>query len=427
MLWRDPIGFYTALAAGAEGDVAHTKVGWRDFFLLTHPDLVRELMEAKAGSFSKGYSLTRTKLLLGEGLLTSEGEFHDKQRKLIRPAFHHQRLAGYGETMARFAVETAGRWRDGEERDISVDMMRLSQRIVAKSLFQTDIENEETKQADEALDAVIAGFNLLMIPGVHRLASAQFTPLRRFKRARETLAGMVQRMIEERRQHGDKGDVLSMLLAAESEEGGRGMDDAQIRDEAMTIFLAGHDTLGNALGWTWYLLSQHPEVEAKWHAELKEGLAGRAPGAGDLGSLRYTRQLLTESMRLYPPVWAVGRQAREATEIGGRAIPKGSIVQTSQWLMHRDERFFPEPERFLPERWTGEFYRNLPKGAYFPFGVGERLCLGMRFAWMAGIIVLATQGQEWRMRLVPGHLVETEPRITLRPKYGLKMKLESRK
>lgn len=234
-------------------------------------------------------------------------------------------------------------------------------------------------------------------------------------------------MIEERRASGeDKGDLLSMLLLAQDTEGdGTGMSDMQLRDEALTIFLAGHETTANALTWTWYLLSQNPEVEARMHAEV-DSIGDRLPTYEDMTALPYTRMVLAESMRLYPPAWGIGRRAMESFDAWGFSVPANSVVLMSQYVMHRDARFFPDPERFDPDRWSPEAQAARPKFAYFPFGGGNRVCIGEQFAWMEGVLLLATLAQRWRMRLVDGHPVELKPLITLRPKYGMKMTLERR-
>ena len=251
---------------------------------------------------------------------------------------------------------------------------------------------------------------------------------RRFEQAKQKLDDLIYRIINERRASGeDRGDLLSMLLIAQDDEGGSGgMSDEQVRDEAMTIFLAGHETTANALTWTWYLLSQHPDIEAKLHAEIETVLQGRLPTFEDIPKLRYTEMVFAESMRLYPPAWTIGRNALEDVEIGGYKIPTGALVLTSQFIVHRDERWFPEPEKFDPERWTPEAKEKRPKFSYFPFGGGTRICIGEAFAWMEGALLIATLAQKWRMKLAPENKIELQPLITLRPKNGMKMIMEKR-
>ncbi len=424
-LWRNPLAFLESLAR-EQGDLAQIRLGWVRFFLLNHPDLVQEALVAKHASFEKGPPLKKARLHLGQGLLTSEGEFHRRQRRLMQPAFHRQRIAAYAEVMARCAEELQDCWQDGGTLDASVEMMRLSQRTVVRTLFDTDVEEAAGRQAGRALDTLVQGFGLMLLPGSEVLIRLPIPGMRRLRRAQGELDRLIFRWIRERTESGDRGDVLSMLLFARDEEGG-GMSEQQVRDEAMTLFLAGHDTTGNSLTWTWHLLARNPEVEARWHRELDEVLGDRLPGAEDVELLRYTRQVFQESLRLFPPVPAVGRRAAEAVEIGGSRIPRGSVIEVSPWLLHRDPRYFPEPQRFAPERWTEELERRLPKGAYFPFGLGPRFCIGMHLASLAGVVLLATLGRRWRLRSVPGRPVEILPRsITLRPRNGLWMQLERR-
>jgi cytochrome P450 len=271
-------------------------------------------------------------------------------------------------------------------------------------------------------------FNFAMLPFTEYLERLPLPSVRRFNSARDTLDRTIYRMIAERRRSGeDKGDLLSMLLMATDTEGdGSGMSDLQLRDEALTIFLAGHETTANALTWSWYLLSQHPDVEARLHEEIDSVLNGRAPSYGDMPALPYTRMVFAESMRLYPPAWAIGRRALHPFDARGFIIPKRSVVIMSQYIVHRDARFFPEPERFDPDRWKPEAVAVRPKFSYFPFGGGNRVCIGEQFAWMEGVLLIAALAQKWRMRLVPGHPVEVQPLITLRPKHGMRMTLEKR-
>lgn len=423
-LWRDPLGTLAELAL-EQGDFAHLKLGWQHLFLLGHPSLVHELAVTRHADFSKGAPLKRTRLLLGDGLLTSEAALHRAQRRRIQPAFHRRRIESGVDAMLSTAAEAQESWCDGARIDASAEMLRLAQRVVARALFDTELSQARALEAGQALDALVRGFGLLLLPGSQLLLKLPLPPTLRLRRAQERLDELIFSMISERRATGDRGDVLSTLLLSEDEQGRR-MSPQLVRDEAMTLFLAGHDTTGSALAWTWYLLSQHPEVEDRWHHELREVLGGRPPKADDLPRLPFTRSLFAESMRLFPPVPAVGRRAERSVLIGGRKIPKGSIVEFCPRLLHRDPRFFPDPERFAPERWTPDFERNLPSGAYIPFGLGPRHCIGMPFAWAAGISLLASLGQRWRMRYCGGS-IETLPRsITLRPKHGLPMTLERR-
>jgi cytochrome P450 len=274
----------------------------------------------------------------------------------------------------------------------------------------------------------MGGWSQLMSPFYDLLRRLPLPSNRRIQQGRDRLDATVLRLISDRRASGkDQGDLLSMLLLAQDEEGDNsGMTDQQVRDEAMTLFLAGHETTANALTWTWYLLSQHPAVESQLHAELDTVLAGRVPTAEDVPLLRYTRMVLAESMRLYPPAWVIGRRALNDYEIPPYTIPANSLLLMSPYVMHRDPRYFPAASDFDPQRWTPEAQAERPKFSYFPFGGGPRQCIGEAFAWMEGILLIATIAQYWRLRLVPGHPVEPRPLITLRPKYGMRMVLERR-
>jgi len=335
---------YLQDASREYGDVVFFRFGPQDVFFLNHPDYVKDILVTHHQSFMKGLALQRAKRLLGEGLLTSEGEFHRRQRRLAQPAFHRGRIASYGEVMTAYATRTASHWRDGETLDISQEMMRLTLAIVGKTLFDADVE-AEADQIGAALTAVMELFDFLLLPFSELLEKLPLPHVRRFRKAKGRLDETIYRIIAERRRSNvDRGDLLSMLLSARDEEGDGGqMTDLQVRDEVMTIFLAGHETTANALTWTWYLLSQNPEVEAKLHDELDTMLDGRAPTFEDVPRLRYTEMVLAEAMRLYPPAWAIGRLALKEHDLGEYAIPTKSLVLLSPYVTHRDARFFPEP------------------------------------------------------------------------------------
>ncbi|HEX8355137.1 MAG TPA: cytochrome P450 [Pyrinomonadaceae bacterium] len=426
---RDPLALLAGLAR-EYGDVARFRAGPQSVYLLSHPDYVRDLLVTNSARFRKGRALQRAKRLLGEGLLTSEGEFHRRQRRLAQPAFHRQRVNDYGRVMVEYAEETSARWRDGRELDISEEMMRLTLAVVGKTLFDAEVESD-ADEVGAALTEVMDLFGYLMLPFSELLEKLPLPPRRRFLRARARLDAVIYRIVEERRRdERDRGDLLSTLLHAVDEEGDRtGMTNEQLRDEVMTIFLAGHETTANALTWCWYLLAQNPEAEARLHAELDAVLAGgRAPAPEDVPALRYTEMVVAETMRLYPPAWALGRLALEDYEVGGYRIPRGSLVLVSQYVIQRDPRFFPDPERFDPERWTPEAKAARPQFAYFPFGGGPRRCIGEGFAWTEAVLILATLARRWRARLLPGRAPELLPRITLRPgPGGVPMRLEARR
>lgn len=420
---RDPTGFLARTAA-SRGDVAALQLGPQTAVLLSHPDAIRDLLVTNSKRFKKGRALERAKRLLGEGLLTSEGAYHLRQRRLVAPAFHRQRVAAYGASMTRFADEQQASWRPGQVVDLAQELMRLTLRIAGHTLFDVDTSGS----ADEiygAMHELLALFSVVSLPFTDALEELPLPPTLRFRAARARLDRIIYGMIAERRAGGeDRGDLLSMLLAARDAEGaGDGMSDQQVRDEALTIFLAGHETTANALSWSFYLLSQHPEVAARLHAELDAVLAGRPPTVDDLPQLRYAEQVFAEAMRLYPPAWILGRRALEPFEAGGHVFPAGTLAIASQWVVHHDPRFYAEPFRFDPERFAPAARAARPRFAYFPFGGGPRICVGEQFAWMEGVLVLAALARRWQPALLPGHPVALHPTITLRPRHGLRMRL----
>jgi cytochrome P450 len=422
---RDPLAFLERVHR-EHGDVAAWRFGRRRVYLLAHPELVRDVLVTRHRNFIKSRALQRARVILGNGLLTSEGEFHLRQRRLAQPAFHRERIAALGEQMVGFASATADGWRAGVEMDLPREMNRLTLAIAGKTLFGADVQ-AEADEIGSALTDALEAFKRLTNPLGPLLDKLPLPTTLRVRRASERLDATIYRMIAARRASGeDRGDLLSMLLAARDEEGdGGAMTDLQLRDEVLTLFLAGHETTATALSWTWHLLAQHPDVEAKLHAELGATLAGRAPAADDLPRLPYTRAVLAESMRLYPPAWTIGREPKEEFEAGGYRIRAGTVVLVSPWLMHRDPRWWPDPLRFDPERWTPEREAEQPRFAYFPFGGGPRKCIGEGFAWTEGILVLATLAQRWKLRHAPGVEVGRQPLITLRP-TGLRMVGEMR-
>ncbi|MEW6731701.1 MAG: cytochrome P450 [Acidobacteriota bacterium] len=430
IFWRELRAFrrnmtgYLLNLARTYGDIVHFKLGPRHAFLLNHPDYIKDVLVTNNKNFVKSRGLERAKIFLGEGLLTSEAEFHMRQRRLSQPAFHRQRIASYADIMAAYGARQRDRWQDGAQLDIAQEMMRVTLAIVGKTLFDADVESE-AQDVQVAIADILEHFNLLILPFSELLDKLPFSlpSAKRFQKACARLDEIVYRIINERRSNRtDRGDLLSMLLLAQDEEGdGSSMTDIQLRDEVMTIFLAGHETTANALTWTWYLISQHPEVEAKLSQELDTVLAGRLPNTDDLARLRYTDMVLAESMRLYPPAWGLGRRALNDYPVGGYIIPANSIVFVSQYVMHHDPRYYPDPHVFNPERWHPEAQAARPKFSYFPFGGGPRQCIGDSFAWMEGVLLIATYAQKWRMRLVPGHPVATQPLVTLRPKHGMLM------
>jgi len=422
----NPLPFFTGLAR-TYGDIAAFRMGGENVFLVNDPQLVKDILVTHNRNFTKSRGLERTKRLLGNGLLTSEGAFHLRQRRLMQPAFHRERIAGYGRTMVEYADRLRSGWQDGATVDIAREMMRVTLSIAGKTLFDVDVESHAAA-IGEALTATMESFWTMMLPFANVIEWMPIPTMRRSRLARQRLDAIIYGMIAERRATGrDHGDLLSMLLNAQDEEAGDPasavMTDVQVRDEAMTIFLAGHETTANALTWTWYLVSQSPEVEWKLHDEIDRVLHGTLPTVADISSLPFVEKVVTESMRLYPPAWIIGRRAIEDYPIAGYVAPARAILVTSPWVMHRDARYFPNPERFDPDRWTPEFKASLPRFAYFPFGGGPRQCIGESFAWMELVLLVATIAQRWTLRLVPGHPVEPLPLVTLRTKHGMKMTL----
>ena len=419
----DPLKYFTGIIR-EYGDVVGLRIFNFRILLLNHPDHIEDVLVNHPRKFIKGRVLQANKRVFGRGLLTSEGDFWLRQRRLAQPAFHRARIAGYASTMVEYTERLLHEWQHGEERDIHKEMMRLTLHIVGKTLFDADVERDaqDIGKSMELLLEFGADFRrTLFVP--------QWLPTPtniRVERAIRQIEKVLYRMIAEKRASGrDAGDLLSMLLAAQDEDGSR-MTDKQLRDEAITLFLAGHETTANTLSWTWWLLAQNPAVEAKLHAELRNVLAGRAPSLDDLPKLVYTNHIITESMRLYPPAWGTARTAIEDHEIAGYAVPKGSGVSFAQWTVHRDARWYDAPEEFRPERWEGDLLKRLPRFAYFPFGGGPRQCIGNAFALMEAALILATIAQQYRFRLVEGHPVVPLASITLRPRHGIRVVMESR-
>jgi len=408
--------------AQAAGPVGSIRFGARTIVLVNAPGLVHEVLVTQADAFHKGPALSiYSRPLLGNGLLTSEDDVHRRQRHLVAPAFAHRRVAGYADGMAHAAERLQANWRDGEPLDIAHEMTRLTLGIVGKTLFDADVLGE----ADDVGRALTITMRYLVdvIRAPLRLPFAWIPPWKRdVKAALARLDATIYGLIESRRASGeDAGDLLSLLLLARDEENGHAaMDPKQVRDEAMTLFLAGHETTANALAWTWYLLARHPDVYARVQAEADAALAGRSPTFDDLARLPYTLQVLKEAMRLYPPAYALVRQAMRDVTVGGFRIPRGAIVLLSPYLLHHNPALFPDPETFDPDRFTPQEENARPRHAYLPFGGGARVCIGAAFALMEGHLLLATLAQRVTFALAePNKAIEPEPLITLRPRGGV--------
>ena len=424
---RDPIAFLMSTVREF-GNIARFGAGSQHYFLVNHPDHIKDILVTHHADFKKGRALERAKGMLGNGLLTSEGPFHHRQRRLAQPAFHRDRIARYADIMVDYADRVQReRWGEGQTFDIAKEMMHLTLAIVGRTLFDTETE-AEAEQVREALSETMKGFTRAMLPFAEFLDRLPLRRNRHYLRARNVLDSIIYRIIDERRRSGeDRGDLLSMLLRAQDEEGdGARMTDLQLRDEAITIFLAGHETTANTLTWTWYLLSEHPDIEQRLHRELDCVLARRLPTAEDFPRLQYTEMVITEAIRLYPPAWILGRRALKDYKLGPYIVPAGAIVIMSPYVMHHDPRYFPDPFRFDPDRWTSEARASRPQFSYFPFGGGPRRCIGEGFALMESIMVLATLAQKWSLRRAVDQPIALQPFITLRPKHGMRMVLMSR-
>jgi len=434
---RDIVGFLSRVQR-EHGDIASFSVGRLRIWLISHPEAIRDILVTKADQFTKGPALQMAKITLGEGLLTSEGDFHKRQRRIMQPAFHARRVADYAETIVQFGERARESWRPGAVMDVREVMTRLTLEIVAKALFDAEI-SEEVDEIGQAMDITVKMFDRSRMPLARLLNKLPLPSNYRFYRARDRVFKTIDRMIAGRKAAPDAGrkDFLSILLRSRDEAGdGGGMSDEQLRFEAMTLFSAGHETTANALVWTWMLLAANRPAEERMHEELDRVLGGRLPTAEDADQLPYTRAVMAESMRLYPPAWILGRGTTDAYTVPGSeyTIKPGAVVLMSQWLVHRDPRWWPRSEAFLPERWLEEGDGAMgsggggvrPRYAYFPFGGGSRQCIGESLAWLEGILLLAVVGQRWRLSRVDDKEVRLHPTITLRPRDALMMRWEAR-
>ena len=430
----NPILLFEHLAA-TYGRIAHYKLGWQHIVFINHPEFIREVLVNHQQEMIKERTQRRMKILLGEGLITSEGAFHMRQRRIAAPAFHRQRIAAYADVMVQRATLRREGWHAGQALDIGAEMMQLALEVVARTLFNTDVTSD-VLEINREVNVIMELYNyLISLPLAEAYLYAPLPGLTRFRRARARLDAVVHRIIADHRSReragdaSDSGDLLSMLMESRDEEGGMtersGMTNAQLRDEIITIFLAGYETVANALTWTWLLLAQNPEAAKRFYDEIDQVLNGRAPTLEDLPQLRYTEMVFAESMRIYPPAWAMGRQSTAPLALGPYRFPAKTYFFFSQYVMQRDPEYFPEPLRFDPERFTPEAKAARPRFAYFPFGGGGRQCIGESFAWMEGVLILATIAQKWRLSLLPDQQIDVQPKITLRPKYPIHMCVEA--
>lgn len=433
-LGENPLAFLTECDRNY-GDIVPLHLGPTAACLVTHPDLIESVLKNR-DSFVKSRGFRALHRLLGNGLLTNEGDSWFRQRRLAQPVFQRKRIAGYEQIMVDYTEKMLDDWQcEGQPdtpRDIHADMMRLTLNIVMKAIFDQDVSTGEAETVAHALDVAMNWFdskrrqNFFIVEWFPRPENI------RYRNAIRAMDDTIYSIIQQRRESGeDPGDLLSMLMAARDEDDGSGMSDQQLRDEIATLMLAGHETTANTLSWTWMLLAQHPEAEAKLHAELEQVLAGRSPTVEDMQKLPYTNAVIKESMRVYPPVPLLGREATEDVVIGDYLIPKNTVVIISQWVMHHSPKYFDQPEAFQPERWletSGEqpLEKRLPQGVYFPFGDGPRICIGKGFALMEAVLLLATIAQKYQFDLELGHKIIPQSSITLRPEHGILATLKVR-
>jgi cytochrome P450 len=415
---RNPLAQFSEWA-NQFGDIFYYRAAWIQVYFLNHPDLIEAVLVRNYQNFLKDHVIRKSKWFFGEGLLTNEGESWLRQRRLAQPAFHRDRVAGYAKIMTAYASQQLDGWQTDQPFDIHQEMMQLTLRIVVRALFS--VEPEQIGAISTAMNVMMrnsTGLRLLL-PAVARYLP---TPgMIDFRRAVRELDHAVYRIIAARRKdERDSGDLLSMLMQARDEDGGR-MNDKQLRDEVMTFLLAGHETTALTLSWTWHLLAQHSGVEEELQTELDRVLGGRVPEFSDLPALAFTERVIKESMRLYPPAWSLARTVVSGFELRGYQIPAGANVVMSQWIMHRDPRYFPDPGKFEPDRWLPERAQKLPRFAYFPFGGGPRQCIGNSFAMMEATLLLAAIARRFRLHATSNDEIVPVPSFTLRPKNGIYM------
>jgi cytochrome P450 len=418
---RDPLAFLTGIA-NRYGDIANFRLGGLDVFFVRHPDYVREVLITQRASFTMSPLRAKLNSVVGEGLLTSRGELHARQRRLIQPVFRKSRIETYAGQMAEISLRMREQWQSGSVIDVAEEMMKLTMLIAAQALFDHDIE-EDVQEVSHNLNILLEYFTRLSSPFLKLSLWLPLPSSLRFRKAVRDLDVVIYRMIERRkRAPGVGSDLLSLLMQAEDDETNVHMTEKQLRDEVLTLLIAGLETTANVLAWTLYLLAQRPDAERRLHDEAKAVLGGRPSfTAADPDRLAYTRMVMQEGLRLYPPGWFIGRQAQVDVKLGGYTVPKGAMVLMSQYVTHRDARFFEEPERFKPERWDGDLQDRLPRGAYFPFSAGDRHCIGEGFAWQEALLILATLSERWKFELVPGQNIRPRPSVTLRPDRPIKM------
>jgi cytochrome P450 len=425
-LRQDPLR-YSLDMMRSYGDVVRMRFLFWPAYLVTHPDGIKHVLQENYRNYRKDHSIYRMlRPLLGRGLVTNDGDSWLHQRRLIQPAFHHRQLAALSQLMSEEALAMQGRWQgilgDGQPLDIASEMSHLSLRIAGRALFSTSSDTE-MKSVDQAV-ATVNDIFATVLSAPYPLLHLFLRSRRRLQGARQALDRQIHTLITQRRQqNGARKDLLSLLLTARDEETGERMSDQQIHDEVITLFMAGHETVALLLTWTWYLLSQHPDVEQQLHRELETVLGGQQPTVEHLPALPYTRSVLEEALRLYPPAWIFARRAIADDEIGGYTIPAKSLVILCPYMTHRHPALWKDPEVFDPLRFTPEHSAGRPSYAYFPFGGGPRLCIGNHFALMEATLIIATLGQRYRLRLISGHTIEPTALFSLCPRGGMPMTL----
>lgn len=427
-IYRDLLGFLTK-ATHECGDISHVRFGKTHTVLINHPDYVQDVLVTHAKDFTVNEILKNAQLFLGRTLFSTTGDFHLHERRLLQPLFLRHHLVSYTDAIVESAVRSRDSWQDSATLDVLHEMMRVALGIAGHAMVGVDLSALSDEFSAASLDAMRFVALMTTLPFGAILDKLPLPATHRFHKEHERLAGIVQDVITRRRQSGEEhNDVLGKLFHAQQAEGGPDgwLTDTQIRDEVLTMLLAGHETTATALTWTWHLLGQHPEVEAKLHAEVDAVLGQRSATAEDMPKLVYTNMVFSEAMRLYPPAWLISRPVLRDFEIAGYRLPAGTVFYVCQYLLHRNPQFWPDPERFDPERFTPEARAARHHYAYVPFGGGPHQCLGEQFAWLEGNLVLATFAQKWRLRPVTGHKPELEPLITLRPKGGMPMIVERR-
>jgi cytochrome P450 len=425
-VWKDTLGFF--LQSGIENpDVVRLDFGPSKLYLVSSPEGVKHILQDNHRNYNKGYD--RAKPLLGEGLVTAEGETWRRQRRLMQPAFHRQRLAELMPMMTDATSEMLARWKNrhgaDEPMDVAKEIMLLTQTIILRTMFSTDINTDQEKIA-EAFSTALDYLNIAIVAPFPILQSLPTRANRRFRKAMRVIDEAVYGIISERRESSEKrSDLLQMLLDARDEETGEGMSDKQLHDEVLTIFLAGHETTASLLGWTFYLVGQSPEVEERLRGEIATLLGNRTPEVEDLSQMPYTMQTLHEALRLYPPAWMFARQPIEDDVINGYTIPAGVTVTLSPYVTHRLPQVWDQPDRFDPDRFAPGREEERPRYAFFPFGGGPRMCIGNNFALMEAPALLAMIMQRYQLKLVPGYTLKAQPAATLRPRPGVYMNVKS--